>query len=174
MRIMVKYLALALLVLAMPVFAQAADKVGVVSAQDVFMNSEAGKRADQDLKNKFTAKQQELAREGDSIKQALDDLNKKAGVMSAEAKQKEQNALQARYSKLLEDQNAAGQSMVQEKNKIVEPLMKLLDQVVADYAKKNGFSVIILREATLFAAPGTDVTAEVSKEFDAASKRAGK
>jgi len=170
MRIMMKYLALASLVLAMPVLAQAADKIGVVSAQDVFMNSEAGKRADQDLKNKFMAKQQELTREGDSIKQAAADLDKKAGVMSAEARQKEQSALQTRFNKLRDDQNTATESMVQEKNRIVEPLMKLLDQVVSDYAKKNGYSVIVAREATLFAASGTDVTAEISKAFDAASR----
>jgi len=170
MRIVLKYLVLASFMLALPVFAQAADKVGVVNTQDVFMNSDAGKRVTQDLESKFKAKQQEFNREGDSIKQAADDLNKKAGVMSAEAKQKEQAALQARYEKLMNDQNAASQTMMQEKNKLIEPLMKTLDQVVTDYAKKNGFTVIIDRGAALFVAPDADVTAAIAKAFDAASK----
>ena len=172
MRIVLKYLVLASLVLAMPVFAHAADnnKIGVVSTQDVVMNSDAGKRANQNLESKFKAKQQEITREGDAIKQAADDLNKKAGVMSADAKQKEQAALQARYEKLISAQNTASQSFAQEKNNIVEPLMKILDQVISDYAKKNGYAVIIERGATLFAAPGTDVTADITRAFDAASK----
>jgi len=170
MRIVVKYLALAALMLALPVLAQAADKVGVINTQDVFMNSDAGKRVNQSLEAKFKAKQQQFAQEGDSIKQAADELNKKASVMAADAKQKAQAELQTRYEKLLSDQNAASQQMIQEKNQLVEPLMKTLDQVISDYAQKNGFAVIIERGATLFVAPGTDVTADIAKAFNAKAR----
>ena len=168
MRIVLKYLILASLVLAMPVFAHAADKIGVVNVGEVMANSAAWKQATQSIQNKFTAKQQEFSRENDAIKQAKADLDKKAGVMNADAQKKEYGALQARWNKFLEDQNAAQQALNQEQHQALEPLMKRLEQVTADYAKKNGYSAIFVRDAVIFVGPGLDVTADITKAFDAA------
>ena len=170
MRIMVKYFALALFVLAMPVLAHAADKIGFVNAQDILANSAAGKQAAQDFSNKATAKQQELARENDSINQAMADFQKKSVSLSAEAKQKEQDALQARINKFRETANAAQQSLSQVQNSIMGPVVNRLNQVIEDYAKKNGFSAILDSGLALYAAPGLDVTADIRKAFDGAGK----
>ncbi|GFK93315.1 hypothetical protein NNJEOMEG_01147 [Fundidesulfovibrio magnetotacticus] len=168
----IKSLLLAVALIAMPLLAHAADKIGVVDSQEVLANSETGKRAMNELKAKFDAKQKELSRQGEEIKKAQDEFNKKAGVMSADAKQKEQAALEARMRKFIEDQNSASQMMDQERNRILEPLMKVFDQVIADYSKKQGYSMVIERRALLYTASGADITADITKEFEAAAKRA--
>jgi len=166
MRIMVKYLALGLFVLAMPILAHAADKIGFVNAGDILANSAAGKQAIQTMKDKVTAKQQELSRESDSINQAVADFQKRAVSLSADAKKKEQDALQARMDKFREAQNAAQQALGDAQNSIMGPVSNRLNQVIADYAKKNGFSAILDSGMALYAAPGTDVTADIRKAFE--------
>ena len=171
MRNVLKYVLLAGLIAAMPVLAQAADKIGVVNSENVLMNSDAGKRAVQELQGKTTAKQQEMARQGDELKKMNDNFVKQSVTLSAEAKAKMQGEMEAKYKKMMDDQTAFQQQMAQESNKVLQPLQKLFEQVVADYAKKNGFSVIIEQRAVLYSASGQDITADISKEFDAASKR---
>lgn len=173
MRILLKYVLIASVIIAMPILAHAADmKIAVVNTQDVLLNSEAGKRVSQQLQSTMEAKQKEINNQGQELQKAQDELNKKGAVMSADAKQKEQAALDARIKKFMDDRSAAGQSFEQEKNKIIAPLTKLLDQVVADYAKKNGYSIIIDSMAVPFVAAGADVTAEIKKDFEAAASRA--
>lgn len=167
----IKCFLIACAIVALPVLAQAADKIGVVDSQAVVMNSEVGKRAMTDFQSKAEAKQKEFTRMGEELKKAQEDFAKKAGVMSGDAKQKEQAALDARIRKYLDDQNAASQQLAQEQSRVMEPLYKVFEQVIADYAKKNGFSLIIERRITFYTASGTDVTAEITKEFEAAAKR---
>ena len=171
MRNLLKYVLLAGMIVAMPVLAQAADKIGVVNSQDVVTNSEVGKRAMQDLQNKATAKQQELSRQTEELKKMDENFRKQSVTLSAEAKAKMQGEMEAKYKKFLEDQNSFQQQMGQEQSKVLEPLMKVFDQVVADYAKKNGFSLIVERRAVLYVSGGLDVTADVTKDFEAAAKR---
>ncbi|WP_243358876.1 OmpH family outer membrane protein [Fundidesulfovibrio terrae] len=171
MRNLLKYLVLSAVIMAMPVLAQAADKIGVVNSQDVVMNSEAGKRAMQELQNKANAKQQELTRQSDELKKMDENFRKQSVTLSAEAKAKMQSEMETKFKKMMDDQNTFNQQMGQEQTKVLEPLMKVFDQVVAEYAKKNGFSMIVERRAVLFVGSGLDVTADITKDFEAAAKR---
>jgi outer membrane protein len=171
MRNLLKYLLISVMVMAMPVLAQAADKIGVVNSQDVVMNSEAGKRAMQDLQNKANAKQQELTRQSDELKKMDENFRKQSAALSAEARAKMQGEMEAKFKKMMDDQNTFNQQMGQEQTKVLEPLMKIFDQVVADYAKKNGFSLIVERRAVLFVGSGLDVTSDITKDFESAAKR---
>jgi len=168
---LLKYVLLACAIMAMPVLAQAADKIGVVNSQDVVMNSDAGKRAMQDLQSKADAKQRELTRQSDELKKMDENFRKQSVTLSAEARAKMQGEMETKFKKMMDDQNNFNQQMGQEQSKVLEPLMKVFDQVVADYAKKNGFNLIVERRAVLFVGSGMDVTADITKEFEAAAKR---
>ncbi|GAB6038804.1 hypothetical protein JCM15519_33630 [Fundidesulfovibrio butyratiphilus] len=174
MRNILKCLLVVSMLLAMPLLAQAADKVGVVSADDVMANSDVGKRTMADFAAKVEAKQKELARQGDDLKRQDEEFRKKSVTMSSEARAKEQGALEVKFKKFMEDQNAAQQQMAREQQRLMEPLLKVFQQVVADYAKKNGFSLIVEKRMVYFAGGGVDVTAEVTKEFESAARRGAK
>lgn len=174
MRNILKCLLVVSMLLAMPVMAHAADKVGVVSADDVMANSEVGKRTMADFAAKVEAKQKELARQGDDLKHQDAEFRKKSVTMSAEARAKEQGVLETKVKKFMEDQNAAQQQMGREQQRLMEPLLKTFQQVVNDYAKKNGFSLIIEKRMVYYAAGGVDITAEITKEFESAARKGGK
>ncbi len=170
---LLKYLLMACLVMGMPALAKAADtKIGAVSANEVLQNSEAGKRALSELTAKSDAKQKELQRSNDDFKRLEDDYRKKSLTLSAEAKAKQQGELEVKARKMMEDQQTFGQQLEQEQKRLMEPLFKVFQQVLADYSKKNGYSFILEKQALLYYAPATDVTVDITKEFDAAAKRA--
>lgn len=170
MRNVLKYMLLASVIFALPVMAQAADKIGVVNSEEVVMNSAVGKKAIQDLQTKADAKQRELARQSDELKKMDDNFRKQSVTLSAEAKQRLQAEMETKFKKMMDDQNAFNQQMGEERQRVLEPLMKVFDQVIGDYAKKNGYSLIIERRAVLYAA-GMDVTGEITKAFEAAAKK---
>ncbi len=174
MRNLLKYVLLASIIVATPVMARAADKIGVVSSDEVVQNSEAGKRAMQDLQSKADAKQRDLTRQSDELKRMDEDFRKKGVTLSAEAKAKLQGEIEAKFKKMMDDQNSFNQQMGQEQTKILDPLFKVFQQVVGDYAKKNGYTMILEKRAVHFYASGTDLTADITKEFDSAAKRGGK
>jgi outer membrane protein len=173
MRNVWKTVILACFLVAMPLMAQAAEKIAICSPEEVLQNSESGKRALADLKSKADAKQQELQRQGDELKQAMTDFQKKAVTLSADAKAKQQQDLEGKMRKLQEDQNAFNQQMGREQSKLMNPLFTVFQQVVADYAKKNGYSIVLEKRMTIYN-EGNDITADITKEFDSAARKSGK
>ena len=172
---LLKYLLLACLVMGMPALAKAADlKIGTVSTNEVLQISEAGKSAIAQLNAKGEAKQKELQRTNEEFKRLEDDYRKKSVTLSAEAKAKQQGELEQKARKMMEDQQSFGQQLEQEQKRLMDPLFKVFQQVLADYAKKNGFTFILEKQVLLFYAPTSDVTADITKEFDAAAKKGGK
>lgn len=170
MRKVLKYMLLASVIIALPVMAQAADKIGVVNSEEVVMNSAAGKRAIQDLQGKAESKQRELSRQSEELKKMDDNFRKQSVTLSAEAKQRMQSEMEAKFKKMMDDQNSFNQQMGEERQRVLDPLMKVFDQVISDYAKKNGYSLIIERRAVLYAS-GMDLTAEITKAFESAAKK---
>lgn len=171
MRNLLKYVLLATVIVAMPILANAADKVGVVSSDEVLQNSEVGKKTMADLKAKVESKERDIQRQNEEIKRMGDDYQKKSAALSAEARAKAQSELETKARKMMEDQQGFAQQLDVEQKKLMEPLFKVFTQVVGDYAKKNGFSLIIDKRAALYHASGLDVTAEITKDFDAAARR---
>lgn len=172
MRIVFKHVLLACLIVAFPVAVQAAgaDKIGVVSIDEAIGNSEAGKRAMAEFTSKVDAKQKEFARQGEELKRQDDEFRKKAVTLSNEAKAREQAAMEAKVKKYMDDQNNINQQLGQEQNRIMEPLFKSFQQVVADYAKKNGYSLILEKKAVHYSG-AADLTADITREFDASVRR---
>lgn len=172
---LLKYVLLACLVMGTPALAKAADsKIGVVSANEVLQNSDPGKRAIAELNAKAEAKQKELQRANEDFKRLEDDYRKKSVTLSAEAKGKQQGELEQKARKMMEDQQSFGQQLEQEQKRLMDPLFKVFQQVLADYAKKNGFSVILEKQSLLYYLPAADVTADITKEFDSAAKKGAK
>ena len=175
MRNLLKYLLMACMVMGMPALAKAADmKIGVVSANEVLQNSDAGKKAIAELNAKADAKQKELQRMNEEFKRQEDDYRKKGVTLSAEAKAKTQGELEMKARKMMEDQQSFGQQLEQEQKRLMDPLFKVFQQVLADYSKKNGYSVVLEKQALLYYTPAVDVTADVTKEFESAAKKGAK
>jgi outer membrane protein len=143
-------------------------KIGYVDTEKIVEQTKEGKNAKQVLEKEFNAKKKKLTKMEQDLNKMKEDLEKKAMVLSDEVKMKKQQELQQRfaeYQKLyLESQN----SMQTKQREIMEPIVKKLQGVIADYAKKEGFQFILeKRTGVLFAEEKYDLTAKVAKAYNA-------
>lgn len=146
----------------------AEQKIAVINMQKVVKQSEKGKAATAELEKKFESLRKELQAEQDRIKAFKEETEKKAALLSDEAKaQKEME-----YRKMLRDFKDASENaqfqMKQAEAKVMEPLLKSLEKVVNSVAEAGGYTIILESNmpGLYYFSPTIDITAEVIKAYD--------
>ena len=156
-----------------------AQKVGYVDLTKALDLTEMGKRIKRDLSAKqdsleLAVKQQEL-----KVLNLKDDYNKKKAGLSREALlQKEQGLEQA----MMEGQELLQKSnfeFEQYKAKLVKEFIDKLEQIAGQFAKGEGYSMIILRaedtltgsSVILYGAPEADLTNKVIQKLNASGAK---
>lgn len=136
----------AVLALSVPVFtpAQAAEtKIGVMNIQKVLLDSAAGQAA----KAAFEARAQELQAkfqaEEDALMALQQEIEKKSSVWSAEVKDEKVREYQKKGRELQVKTEDARVELKQLQDRELEPILKRLQAVVEEYAKKEGYTVIL-------------------------------
>ncbi len=150
--------------------ASAADmKVGVMNVQQVLVNSASGKVAkekfDEKMKNlqaKFKAEEQELV-------DMQSEIEKKSSAWSEETKQLKVREFQKKRRELQEKSEDARFELKTLQDNELEPILKALEKVVADYGDGNGYTLILdSKGGVIYFSEAVDITDELVKELDAA------
>jgi outer membrane protein len=155
-----------LAVLMVPVAAQAQGKIGVVNLDDALGNSGAGKAAFSQLKSRFESREKALATQGEELKKMQDELQKTGVALSQDAKKSKAADFENKARKYFDDQKKLQQEEQQAQQSVLQPLLKRLQQVLTDYAGKNGYSIIMEARSVPYYDTKMDVTAAVQHEFD--------
>lgn len=160
------------LVIAAAAFGADGVKIGSVDIQKVLTTSDAGKDAKEQLAGKGNRYEGEKNSREEELRKLKGELEKQSVVLSDDArKAKEQLFMQKRkeLDRFLKD----AQEDLQAKNdeltgRLVEEIVKLIQ----DYGKKNGFSVIFVKnESMVFVDEKVDLTEEILKAFNSAKKK---
>lgn len=168
MRNVFSALFLALVLLAAAGLAEA--KTGVVDMQTVIAESEPGAKALAELRGRFETMKAELDKQNEALTKLRDDLQRQTMVLSQEAKQDKE----LEYRRLVrdfQDQFQAFQVKMQaEEERLSEPILKLLLEVIQDYGKKNRFTMIIdgTSAGILYADDSAIITEAVKQELNKA------
>ena len=147
-----------------------AVRIGVVNMQQVLNNSQRGMAAKQKLDQERAARQKDLdARQQEVVKMQAD-LEKQAPVLSEQAKRDKSEQLQTKVRdirRLAEDANHEFQKKLQEaEGEMTQDII----QVIQEYGKDQGYTIILERSMLPYASPGVDVTPEIIKRFDGKQK----
>ena len=137
-----------LAVLVMPVAAHAEGKIGIVNLDDALGNSSAGKSALSQLKSRFESREKALAAQGEDLKRMQEDLQKTGVALSQDAKKSKAADFENKARRFFEDQKKLQQEEQQAQQSVLQPLLKRLQQVLTDYAGKNGYSIIMMSRKT--------------------------
>lgn len=145
-----------------------AERVAVINMQKVLRNCEAGRKAMRSLNSKFDALQAKLKRKQEQLKAFKADLEKKAPLLSEEArleKEREYKRMLREFKGLSDD---AQFEMRQLEAKVMEPILKDLETVVNRIGKERGYTIILEKNmpGLYYASPSVDITEEVIKEYD--------
>ncbi len=155
--------------------ALAAGGIAVIELQKVVRQSEAGKAAMAKLNKKLQKLQAELKQKQQEIKAFKEDLDKKGPLLSADARAEKERQLQKMIRDYKEKSDDAQFEMKQAESKVMEPIFKVIENVVNEYGKKHGYSLILEKNmpGLYYFAPSVDITDQIIKAYNARSQ-AGK
>jgi len=149
----------------------AADStVAIVNMQKVLINSKAGKEAQKVLETKVKELQTTFKKDEDNLIALQKEIEKKSTVWSDEVKQEKAIEFQKQRRDLRVKQEDANLEMKRLREQQLNPIWKVLEQVVTDVAKKKGYKVVMPRTSVFFASADVDITDEVVTALDAGKK----
>jgi outer membrane protein len=158
---------------AVPVFAQT-PAIGVIDVQKVVRESEIGKKALADVKALTDKKQQEINQRQGSIQAMQDKLDKQKDILSADAQEK----LRSDINKGMTDlRRFREDSEAEIQNRLSVALKGLEEKVVPIIQKmgsEKGYSIILTKDALIYASPKNDITDEVIRLFNESAGGAAK
>jgi outer membrane protein len=174
---------LSVVVVARPPAAAASEsKVAVVDVQHAVMATEDGIRAQATLKKDFDKRQQDLDGKQAELARARDDIEKQSRVLSREALQKRMEDWQRRMVELQTVYVDYNKTLQKKQGELTGPIIKKMMAVIARLAKKNGYELILDKQAAPYVRPDLDLTEQVIQMYnggggdsgDAEEKKDGK
>ncbi len=144
----------------------ASPSLAVVNVQQLFQSSPKIADLNKQLQAKFKSRQEKLIASQKTLQDEVEKFKKEAPTMG----QKDKDALQKRITNdqanLSKDAATFQQDLNKEQGKIMKGVLAQLNTIIASIAKKNNYSLVLDSQAVIYAADSSDITKQVSKEFD--------
>jgi len=149
-------------------------KIAVVAMRDAMLTTQEGRKAAKEMQAKFATRQTALQKLAQELQTGSDQLQKNVPPLSDEGRQKlgaELAAKKKKYDRDLEDLNA---EMEAENGRVFEDINGKFGKVLDQYAKANGFSLVMdAEQPVLWASESTNITPDMIKAYDQAHPVAG-
>lgn len=145
--------------------------IAVLDMQKVVLNSEMGKAAQTEIEKKFKELEKTFKKDEEALLALQGEIEKKNSVWSEEKKQDKAIEFQKLRRDLRVKQDDANLELKQMQEKSLAPIFEELETVVKQFAKEKGYDVILPGQAVLYAIDSVDITDEVTKALNAASKK---
>ncbi len=153
--------------------ARADGKIAVVDFQHAVMATEDGLRAQATLKKNFDRKQQDLDAKQNELRREQEDIEKQSRVLSREALQKRMEDWQRRMLQLQNVFVDYQKELQKKQNELVAPIMNKMHGVIARLAKKNGYELVIDKQATPYTRADLDLTERVIQMYNSGGDGGG-
>ncbi|MFT3769031.1 MAG: OmpH family outer membrane protein [Minicystis sp.] len=146
--------------------AAAETKIAVIDVQHAVMATEDGIRAQATLKKVFDKRQADLDAKQTELAKARDDIEKQSRVLSREALQKRMEDWQARMVKLQTDFVEYNKELQKRQAELTSPIIRKMMETIARLAKKNGYEVVLDKQAAPYVRPDLDLTEQVIQLYN--------
>ncbi len=154
--------------------ASCTQKIAYVDVEELMKGYDETKSMESDLK----AKQDKLKFSLDSLalgfQQKVDDYQKKAGSMSAPSRQQLEQKLMQEQQQIQGQQQQASQMLQKLSQESFDALSKKVDSFVAEYAKDNGYKIILGtngKGTVMYGDEDLNVTEQVLEKLNKAYKK---
>lgn len=138
-----------------------AEKVAVLAIQQALLASEAAASFRAELKEEFAAEQSKLLDLEKQAKDAQAKLQSNRDLASSE----QQQQMRLQFQKVFAEYQRLGQELqqkrMQREQAFVGEMKPKLDKVLQQLIAKEGYDLIVARDATLYAKKELDITAKV-------------
>ncbi|MFZ5776097.1 MAG: OmpH family outer membrane protein [Thermodesulfobacteriota bacterium] len=159
--------------------AEAQMKVATISIQKILGTSKAAQDGQKTLQAEADKFQAKFKADEDALTAMKNEIEKKGSVWSSEVRAEKEREYQKRFRDYSVKADDAKAEMAQLEKKLMEPVLKQLHEIIADYGKKNGYTLILentmkgLRNRTglIYADDSLDISEQIQKELDARMKK---
>ncbi|MBH1988934.1 MAG: OmpH family outer membrane protein [Myxococcaceae bacterium] len=147
---------------------QAEQKIGVVDLERAINEVEEGKEAKTKLQGEFKKKQDLLDKRQNKLKKLQDQIQTQAITLTEEARQQKAMEFQQEVAEAQQLYATMQQDMVKRQQEVMGTILKKMNPIVEDIAKKEGYTLILNKsEATvLYIQPGLDLTHTVTERYN--------
>ncbi len=153
------------LLLSMPLLAESpgpsatpSAKIAVVDIQRAALETEDGLRAQAQLRKYFDRRQAELNARQDDLLRKKDEIERQSKVLSKDALMR---AMEDWQHQMLELQGVYGgyqDELARKRNEITAPIFARISQILKKVAKRDGYDIILERQAVPYARQDLDLT----------------
>ncbi len=158
--------ALMLAVVAPRLYAQV--RLAVVDMQRALLETNEGRRAKNQLKKLFEARQESLNGRQEALKRMKEDIEKQRTVVSREALQKRMDEYQKAFVDLQQNYLEYQQELAQKEAELTKQILVNLQGVVRQIGTSEGFTGILDQGAVIWSPGHLDLTDRVIQEYNAA------
>jgi outer membrane protein len=141
-------------------------RVAVVDVQHAVMQTEDGIRAQATLKKLFDKRQQDLDAAQTELQKARDDIQRQQSVLSREALQRRMEDWQRRMIELQTRFVEYQKELAKKQADLTGPIIKKMVATIQRLAKKNGYDIIIDKQAAPYARSDLDLTEQVIQLYN--------
>ncbi len=152
-------------------------KIAVIDIRAAIMNTKEGGAEAAKLQLKYQPKKDEFDKRQRDIQAIQDQLKKGAATMSDDAKSKLERDMDSKNKALQRDTQETSDDYEQEMGKVFQELGNKMLQIIEQYSYQNGFAVVMdvsnQQTPVIWAAPSSNITADIIKLYDQAHPSAG-
>lgn len=145
---------------------EAKQSLAYLDYEKAVMEVAEGKSSVEKLKSFHADKQAMLDKEMEQLKKMKEDMDKKAAMMTADARAKQEAEFQQRYSEFQSKGMSLQGELDQMKNQALEPIMTKMAGVVQIIAEQEKYDMVLNKAVVLYAPDKLDITAQVIREYD--------
>lgn len=150
-----------------PRFANAEEgRIAVVDVQGAVMQTEDGIRAQATLKKLFDRRQQQLDARQTELQRARADIERQARVLSREALQRRMETWQREMVELQTVFVDYNKELQKKQAQLTEPVVKRMIAIISRVANREGFLLVIDKQAAPFVRPDLDLTDRVVQMYN--------
>lgn len=169
------WLMVAALTVANVAWAESAPKIGFVDMQRALLETDAGKKAQQELKDRAEKAQSKLKKQKDDIDSLRERLEKQASTMKGDERAKLEDDYRKK-ARTFDNEVQDSQAELQKKEKeLTGAILKDLQAIILDYGQEQNYTVILGTDtgAVVYGAKNADVTDTIVQRYNSgqASKK---
>jgi outer membrane protein len=153
--------------------AEGETKIAIVDVQHAVMATEDGIRAQATLKKLFDKRQADLDAKQNELGRARDDIEKQSRVVSREALQKRMEDWQQRMVRLQTDFVEYNKELQKKQGELTAPIIRKMMETVGRLAKKNGYALVLDKQAAPYVRQDLDLTEQVIQMYNGGGEPAG-
>lgn len=139
----------------------AADKVAVLGVEEAVLKSDAAASLRNQLKAEFAGEEKQVVELEKQAKALQDKLQKNQGLQSKEDEQKLRLQFQKAFSQYQKQGQELQQKRAERERAFLAEMRPKLDEVIREIIEKEGYDLVMAKQATVYANKKIDITQAV-------------